>query len=63
MIREERIKRGITGVAMAEHLGMDYRTYYRKERGERAWKLEEAIQLAQFLEMSVEDLFPQIKTA
>lgn len=56
-VRNARIARGITGVAMAAHLGMNFPTYYKKETGQIKWSLPEAKAVADFFGTTIDALF------
>lgn len=45
---------------MAEAIGKSTETYLRSERGEREFTLSEAMKIAVFLEMPIDEVFPKI---
>ena len=56
-VRKKRLEAGITGVALAEHLGIGTPTYYKKETGAIKWSLEEAKRVADFFGTTIDALF------
>lgn len=56
-VRKARIKAGISGVAMADRLGIGIPTYYKKETGMIKWSLEEAKSVADFFGTTIDALF------
>ena len=56
-VRERRVAAGISGVAMAEYMGMQVSVYYKKETGDIKWSLEEAQRVAEFFGESIEAIF------
>lgn len=56
-VRGRRIAAGITGVAMAEHLGIQPSVYYKKETGAIKWSLDEAQRVAEYFGESIEAIF------
>ena len=56
-VRKSRIRAGITGTAMAEIMGVNVPTYYKKEKGQIKWSLVEAKFLADYFKTTVDALF------
>lgn len=56
-VRDRRIAAGISGVALAEHLGIRPSVYYKKETGAIKWSLDEARRVAKFFGASIEEIF------
>lgn len=56
-VRQHRIRAGITGTAMAEIMGINIPTYYKKEKGQIKWSLTEGKFLADFFKTTIDALF------
>lgn len=54
-IKQWRQIKGLNQKQMAEKLGMKFSTYQSKESGLRPWKADEIKNIAQFLEISIEN--------
>ncbi|MDT2011220.1 helix-turn-helix transcriptional regulator [Carnobacterium divergens] len=55
----ERKERKLTQAEIAENLGMSKDYYARRERGSQQFDLDEAKAIADYLTMSIPDLFPE----
>lgn len=56
-VRERRIRAGLSGMAMAQILGMNVPTYYKKEAGQIKWSLDESKILSDFFHTTIDKLF------
>lgn len=56
-LKKIRTEKGCTQKELASHLGIDVPFYSRKENGKKSMKLEEAISIAKFLGVSLDELF------
>lgn len=54
-IKQWRQIKGLNQKQMAENLGMKFSTYQSKESGRMPWKADEIKNIAQFLEISIEN--------
>lgn len=54
-IKQWRQIKGLNQTQMAEKLGMKFSTYQSKESGRMPWKADEIKNIAQFLEISIEN--------
>ena len=56
ILTESRRKKGLTQKQLADMLGITLRSYQRYEYGERNFRVDKTLQLAEILEISVYDL-------
>lgn len=55
-IRNFRTSRGLSQENIAEYLGIDYTSYGRKENGKARFSLDEAVKLAEYYKVGVDEL-------
>lgn len=56
-LREFRLKNNVSWSKLAELLGVNKSTYYKKENGVVKFTVEEAYKIASYLNISIEELF------
>ena len=56
-VRDRRIHAGISGMSMAQVMGINIPTYYKKEAGQIKWSLDESKFLADFFKTTIDELF------